>query len=79
MFYPIITSAQIYEERPREHLPVWHVYRHSNKNLPTRWDYFLLNLGNLLINTGKRVRSNSAVVCCNDSNIMEVKPAGGSV
>ena len=77
MFHPIITSAQIYEERPREHLPVWHASQH-NKNLPTRWDYFLLNLGNLLINTGRRVRSNSAVACCADANRMEVKPAGGN-
>jgi len=78
MFYPIVTSAQIYEERPREHLPVWHVSHHRD-SLPNRWDYFLLNLGNLLIRTGQRVRNNSAVACCAEANMMEVKTAGGNV
>ena len=81
MFYPILNSAQLYEERPREHLDTWHATWQDpdrKANMPTRWDYFLLRLGNLLIISGQRVREGSAVAGCSDAKVMRVKPSGGS-
>lgn len=77
MFHPILPSSQIYEERPREHLNAWHAPRNL-KSSPSRWDYFLLSLGDLLINTGKRVKNGSAYCSESDVKIMRINPSGGS-
>ena len=64
MFYPIIPSAHLYEDRRDKELrPVQYTSKRE-PNLPTHWDNFLLRFGNLLIITGEKVRSGSAYDPC---------------
>lgn len=75
MFYPILPSSQVYQEKPQEHLNTWHAVRNVN-HPPTRRDYFLFYIGNLLIKTGQMIRSESAIPCCSDTIEMRVNPSG---
>lgn len=76
MFYPILPSSQVYEEQPREHLNAWNAPPQLKSN-PTRWDHFLLSLGDLLIIAGQRVRKGSAYCCSSEIKVMRVNPSGG--
>jgi hypothetical protein len=74
MFYPIITSLQLEEARNRDGLkPVSGLGIQIRSNHPTRWDYFLLNFGGLLIQIGNRVRSNSYLANCGENNALKVR------
>lgn len=76
MFSPIITSLQLGEASYRDGLKSDFNPRppiQIKSSIPTRWDYFLLNFGGLLINIGNRVRSNSYFAHCRENNVLKVK------
>lgn len=75
MFYPILPSSQVYQEKPQQYLNTWHAVRKASRQ-PSRRDYFLFYIGNLLIKTGQIIRSESMIACCSDTSEMRVNPSG---
>jgi len=76
MFYPIITSLQLEEASYRDGLKSDFNPRppiQIKSIIPTPWDYFLLNFGELLIQVGNRVRSNSYFAHCCENNVLKVR------
>ena len=78
MFQPIIPSSYVFREGEAKNIEHTGDIFHQDRRSPSRWDYFLLYIGNVLINVGQKVRKGSSFVDCSEANILHTDASAGN-
>jgi len=74
-------TADIFHQDSQSPFLPWidnHLTSPLGRQSPSRWDYFLLHIGNVLINVGHKVRNESSYVDCSESDILQTDSSAGN-